>query len=104
MDNETKEFLVKLFDEQEKKLDAKFDARFAEQEKKLDAKFDARFAEQDKKMMGMFAEQREMFETEFTKLRNDVTNIVGEILDVMDRKFKRERRKTNSDINKVALL
>ena len=41
MNNETKEFLVQMFNEQEKKLETLIDAKFAEQDKK----FDARFAE-----------------------------------------------------------
>ena len=90
MDNETKEFLVNMFD-----------AKFAEQDKKIDAKF----AEQDKKIDAKFEEQKELFDTRFAELTNDVTQIVGEILEEMDRKFKRERKKTDKDIkSKISVL
>ncbi|MBO4293160.1 MAG: hypothetical protein J5881_02070 [Clostridia bacterium] len=83
MNDETKSFLVELFD-----------VRFAEQEKRLDAKFDAKFAE-----------QREYIENRLEDQTFQVTQIANEILYAVNRRFKRERKKTDEKIeSKIAAL
>lgn len=83
MNDETKAFLVELFD-------VKLDQNKKEIIEIVNKKFDA---------------QNKLFETKFDELRTEVTGIVGEILEVIDNRFKNERKRTDAKIKKnIAVL
>ena len=116
MNDETKKFLVELFDvklaENKKDIIEIFEQKFAEQDAKIDAKFaeqdariDAKFAEQNEYIEKRFSEQNALFEAKFDELRFEVNQVVGEVLDVVTNKFKKERKKTDEKIkNKITVL
>ena len=87
MNDETKSFLVELFD-------VKLDKNKKELVELFDAKFDAKFAE-----------QREYIENRLEDQTFQVTQIANEILYAVNRRFKRERKKTDEKIeSKIAAL
>ena len=85
------------FAEQEEKLNAKMDARFAEQDKKWDAKF----KEQDKKWEGRFAEQDKKAE-ERNKVVDSRFDKIENMLDMMVNvnlaKILNEQTKTRTEL------
>ena len=102
MNDETKTFLVELFD-------VKLAENKKEIIKEITESFDAKLAQNRKEMTELFdqkcAEQNKLFDTKFDDLTFQVTQVVGEILDVVNNKFERERKKTDKKINKkIAML
>ena len=132
MNDETKTFLVELFDvklaenkkeiikeitesfdaklaQNRKEITESFDAKLAQNRKEITESFDAKLAQNRKEMTELFdqkcAEQNKLFDTKFDDLTFQVTQVVGEILDVVNNKFERERKKTDKKINKkIAML